>query len=57
MNRTLLDNADVNASRSVEPLDSATPAEQMRAIDEGMQHYFGSEDWLRERNKAFPGLS
>ena len=38
------------------PLDSLSPAEKMEAINSAMQQYFGVEDWLRERNKKFPGV-
>ena len=39
------------------PLDSLPPSDRMRAVDLAMKHYFGTEDWLRERNRVFPGLA
>ena len=46
-----------SAQMRAEPLDSATPAEQMRVIDEAMRYYFGAKDWVRERNQVLPGLA
>ena len=40
---------------SAGPLDHLDPEEQVRAIDLAMQHYFESKDWVRTRNKEFPG--
>ena len=37
-------------------LDHAEPVDQMCAVDLAMQQYFGSVDWLKVRNKEFPGL-
>ena len=49
-----------NRSRSEQgdsgPLDSAAVADQMKAINAAMKHYFDAEDWLRERSKVFPGI-
>ena len=47
----------VSLLSSAEPWDSAPPPEQMKAIDQVLRHYFGSEDWVRERNRALPGLA
>ena len=44
------------AEQVVDSLDHVAPAEQMRAIDAAMRQYFQTSDWLRARNKAFPGL-
>lgn len=44
-------------SRDGEPMDSLAPSEQMRAVDEAMRRYFRTFDWVRARNKAFPGLA
>ena len=57
----MVDEADVKDGESptVEtsvPLDSATAAEQMEAINAALSHYFESEEWLTARHKAFPGL-
>ena len=38
-------------------MDSLAPSEQMRAVDEAMRRYFRTSDWVRARNKAFPGLA
>ena len=37
------------------PLDYLEPEERVRAIDTAMQQYFESKDWVRARNKKFPG--
>ena len=37
-------------------LDFESPAEQMRAVGATPQQYFEAKDWLRRRNKEFPGL-
>lgn len=37
------------------PLDHLEPEERVRAIDLAMQNYFESKDWVRTRNKEFPG--
>ena len=47
---------EVAAQQGPGPLDSMAPSDQMRAIDAAMRQYFESEDWLRQRDKAFPGL-
>jgi hypothetical protein len=44
------------AKQAIGPLDSASPEEQMRAIDLAMRHYFEAENWLAEQNRRFPGL-
>ena len=40
-----------------ESLDSLGPVDRMQAIGAAMQLYFGSEDWLKERRRQFPGLA
>jgi hypothetical protein len=37
-------------------LDFATPVEHMQAVDAAMRIYFGTSDWIRERNLLFPGF-
>ncbi len=36
--------------------DEARPGEQMQAIDLAMRDYFGADDWLKARDKQYPGL-
>jgi hypothetical protein len=38
-------------------LDFAVPVEHMRAIDLAMLDYFGTPNWVQERNHRFSGLS
>ena len=36
-------------------LDSMEPSDRMKAIDAALRSYFGTGDWLKARNKLFPG--
>ena len=45
----------VSGEEHTRSLDSVAPANRMRAVDAAMKRYFESDDWLRERNKLFPG--
>ena len=50
------DDREVSQRLEAEPLDSMEPSERMRAIDSAMQQYFEAKEWLKERNREFPGL-
>ena len=36
--------------------DDVPPASQMEAIDRALMLYFGTSNWLFERNRIMPGL-
>ena len=56
MNGTGLSEQQTAVQQVGDTLDSAVSWEQMRAVDHAMQQYFGAKDWLKERDKKFPGL-
>ena len=44
-----------SADDSTGSSDSMEPEDRGRAINEAMQEYFGSKEWVKARNKQFPG--
>ena len=36
--------------------DFSSSAVQVKAIDQAMRNYFGTDHWLVTRNRLFPGL-
>jgi hypothetical protein len=36
--------------------DFSSSAAQVKAIDQAMRNYFGTDHWLVTRNRLFPGL-
>ncbi len=53
---TRADDREASQGLEAEPMDYMGPTDRMRAIDSAMQQYFQAKEWLRERNREFPGL-
>ena len=53
----LQDKAEAPVRPELGGLDAALPADMVRAFDAAMHQYFGTNDWLNERTKVFPGLT
>lgn len=57
LNYTVLSDTKTSTDRIVGSFDHSEPTQQMHLIDTALVLYFESQNWLKVRNTAFPGLT